>query len=124
MSEQRLIDANALKEMGATCFARRNEKGKLEAIISIDNAPTIELESLIKPVAEIKCDISEEDKQKLLELLRKERPQLVILEPERPKGEWITIADVMSVFDDFMRGDVDENDTETFLLMLKDRAGR
>lgn len=46
------------------------------------------------------------------------------IEPERSQGEWITIADVMSAFDDFMRGDVDENDTETFLEMLKDRAER
>lgn len=46
MNEVRMIDANALKEMGATCFARRNENGKLEAIISIDNAPTIELTDL------------------------------------------------------------------------------
>lgn len=41
----------------------------------------------------------------------------------RPKT-YISIDDVMSAFDDFMRGEVDENDTETFLEMLKDRAER
>lgn len=35
---------------------------------------------------------------------------------------YISIDDVMSVFDDFMRGDADENDTERFLEMLKDKA--
>lgn len=39
-----------------------------------------------------------------------------------PKTGYLSIDDVMSVFDDFMRGDVDEADTETFLEMLKDRA--
>ena len=42
----------------------------------------------------------------------------------RPKTGCISIDDVMSVFDDFMRGEVDENDTETFLEMLKDREER
>ena len=40
----------------------------------------------------------------------------------RPKMGYISIDDVMAVFDNFMRGDVDENDTETFLEMLKDKA--
>lgn len=35
---------------------------------------------------------------------------------------YISIDDVMSVFDDFMRGEADEEDTETFLEMLKDKA--
>lgn len=39
-------------------------------------------------------------------------------------SKWaIYIDDAMSVFDDFMRGDADEEDTETFLEMLKDKAG-
>lgn len=42
----------------------------------------------------------------------------------QPKTGYISIDDVMSVFDDFMRGEVDENDTETFLEMLKDREER
>ena len=41
---------------------------------------------------------------------------------ELPKTGYISINDVMSVFDDFMRGDADEEDTETFLKMLKDKA--
>ena len=42
-------------------------------------------------------------------------------EPQ-PKTGYISIDDVMSVFDDFMRGDADEEGTETFLEMLKDKA--
>ena len=60
----RLIDADKLKEMGATCFARRNENGKLEAIISLDNAPTV-----------IYCSETPEGLP------------LMDLRP-RPKGEW------------------------------------
>lgn len=40
----------------------------------------------------------------------------------QPKMGYISIDDVMAVFDDFMRGDVDEDNTETFLEMLKDKA--
>ena len=36
--------------------------------------------------------------------------------------EYISIDDVMSVFDDYMRGDVNEDDKDTFLNMLKDKA--
>lgn len=43
------------------------------------------------------------------------------LEQEPRKG-YISVDDVMSVFDDFMCGEVDEDGTETFLEMLKDKA--
>lgn len=36
--------------------------------------------------------------------------------------EYISIDDVMSVFNDYMRGEVDEDDTDTFLRMLIDKA--
>ena len=39
-----------------------------------------------------------------------------------PKGHWISIDDVMAVFDDFMCGEVDEDGMDTFLEMLKDKA--
>lgn len=35
-----LISISEAKKLGATCLARRNENGQLEAIISLDNAPT------------------------------------------------------------------------------------
>lgn len=38
-----LISRNEAKKLGATCLARRNENGQLEAIISLDNAPTVPL---------------------------------------------------------------------------------
>ena len=40
----------------------------------------------------------------------------------QPKTGYLSIDDVMSVFDDFMCGEVDENGIETFLEMLKDKA--
>lgn len=36
-----LISISEVKSMGATCLARRNENGQLEAVISLDNAPTV-----------------------------------------------------------------------------------
>ena len=47
--------------------------------------------------------------------------ELPSVQPEPKKG-YMSIADVMSVFDDFMCGEVDEDGTETFLEMLKDKA--
>ena len=41
---------------------------------------------------------------------------------QEPKTGYISIDDVMSVFDDFMCGEVDEDGTDTFLEMLKDKA--
>lgn len=41
---------------------------------------------------------------------------------QEPKTGYISIDDVMSVFDDFMCGEVDEEGTEIFLEMLKDKA--
>jgi len=43
------------------------------------------------------------------------------LELESKHG-YLSIDDVMSVFDDFMCREVDEDGTDTFLEMLKDRA--
>ncbi len=40
----------------------------------------------------------------------------------KPKTGYISIDDVMSVFDDFMCGEVDEEGTETFWEMLKDKV--
>ena len=42
--------------------------------------------------------------------------------PQESNVGYISIDDVMSVFDDFMCGEVDEEGTETFLEMLKDKA--
>ena len=41
---------------------------------------------------------------------------------QEPRKGYLSIDDVMSVFDDFMCGEVDEEGTETFLEMLKDKA--
>lgn len=36
-----LISRSEAEKLGATCLARRNENGQLEAIISLENAPTV-----------------------------------------------------------------------------------
>lgn len=48
--------------------------------------------------------------------------QLPPVNPQEPRKGCLSIDDVMSVFDDFMCGEVDEDGTETFLEMLKDKA--
>lgn len=52
-------------------------------------------------------------------ITRKNTPSVT---PQEPKTGYISIDDVMSVFDDFMCGEVDEEGTETFWEMLKDKA--
>lgn len=56
------------------------------------------------------------------ELLKECYKVLPSVTPQEPKTGYISIDDVMSVFDDFMCGEVDEEGTETFLEMLKDKA--
>ena len=51
-----------------------------------------------------------------------ERKNVPSVAPQKPKTGYISIDDVMSVFDVFMCGDVDEEGTETFWEMLKDKA--
>ena len=114
-----LISCEALKEIietyRPTLISSDYLQGKNNmidyCIAEIDNAPTVEPEELIKPIAEIKCEISEEEKQRIIEILRKEKTKLIKLEPEkvkegelvkaytkgfdtgvetvRPQGEWI-----------------------------------
>lgn len=54
--------------------------------------------------------------------IRKAVRDEVSKEQQEPKTGYISIDDVMSVFDDFICGEVDEDGTETFLEMLKDKA--
>lgn len=35
------ISRSEAEKLGATCLARRNKNGQLDAIISLDNAPTV-----------------------------------------------------------------------------------
>ena len=41
------ISRSEAEKLGATCLARRNENGQLEAIISLDNAPTVDIKDQI-----------------------------------------------------------------------------
>ena len=69
------------------------------------------------------CAVTYHNGQKLYEHdeLVKCFDDLELLKQE-PKTGYISIDDVMSVFDDFMCGEVDEDGTDTFLEMLKDKA--
>lgn len=71
-------------------------------------------EPKIVTIAEIKYD-----KDKLKELVNK---AVLTVTPQEPRKGYLSIDDVMSVFDDFMCGEVDEEGTETFLEMLIDKA--
>ena len=131
MSEVRLIDANAFADFLRKVSTRQHYEKLLthkdeyptvadviEAVCcdldgtglnGLWNAPTVEPENLIKPIAEVKCEITEEEKQRLIELLRKERPTLVKLEPERPQGEWFHYEGTLTcsnckteIYDDIM----------------------
>ena len=62
---------------------------------------------------------------KLLEKVVKGELEEIRAEGEnfvKPRTGYLSIDDVMSVFDDFMCGDVDEEGTETFWEMLKDKV--
>ena len=64
-----LISISEAKKLGATCLARRNENGQLEAIISLDNAETVDYtfeEAFQKTVCENRLYC-----------------------PARPQGKWI-----------------------------------
>jgi hypothetical protein len=65
----------------------------------------------------INCVTSNEFRYKIVEDIK----TLPSVTP-KPKIGYISIDDVMSVFDDFMCGEVDEDGTTTFLEMLKDKA--
>ena len=41
-----IINVDVMRDLGATCIARRNDEGQLIAILSIDELPTIDIESL------------------------------------------------------------------------------
>ena len=56
------------------------------------------------------------------ELVCQDIKELPPVTPHPKTGHWISIDDAMSVFDDFMCGEVDEDGTNTFLEMLKDKA--
>jgi hypothetical protein len=65
----------------------------------------------------INCATSNEFRYKIVEDIK----TLPSVTP-KPKIGYISIDDAMSVFDDFMCGEVDEDGTTTFLEMLKDKA--
>ena len=78
-----LISRSEAKKLGATCLARRNENGQLETIISLDNAPTIEF----PPVINMK-PLTAEEKQGLIDALKKSRLKVVKLDDVGIRGEW------------------------------------
>ena len=85
MNEVRLIDANALK---TTINNKYLPVVAEELNRVIDNAPTVE--PPLKPICEIKFD-----KEQLHEIVQKKvidkiKSGELVIQEERPKGEWIT----------------------------------
>lgn len=67
-------------------------------------------------------EIAENQIWNLIQMLQMGAFPTVALPSAEPKTGYISINDVMSVFDDFMCGEVDEDGMDTFLEMLKDKA--
>lgn len=78
-----LISRSEAKKLGATCLAKRNENGQLEAIISLDNAPPV-TPSLILD------NITDEDVEKFRMIWQRATGKglLHVINEERPEGEW------------------------------------
>lgn len=94
-----LISRSEAKKLGATCLAKRNENGQLEAIISLENAPTVDTNEL-KPLVDKVVEILPE----LTDAIIKELPKVVsgkIKCSECPyytntfNGEWVRKEDVI-----------------------------
>lgn len=66
-----LISRNEAEKLGATCLAKRNENGQLEAIISLDNAPTVSF--MISP--DYVTELQNRNKELIRQLEEAERPQ-------------------------------------------------
>lgn len=80
-----LISRSEAKKLGATCLARRNENGQLEAIISLDNAPTVKFSLMPADESKDEAYLRGYEKGKVEGLLR-------------PNGEWIKVKeDRMSI---------------------------
>lgn len=43
-----IISEDDMRNLGATCIARRNDEGQLIAILSLDELPYIDIESLLQ----------------------------------------------------------------------------
>ena len=76
----RLIDADELKnEMKEKCKWLCKDLSDI-----IDNAPTVE------PVTKLKLtDLTEEDKKNFILLWQRATSKGLLVEPERPQGEWV-----------------------------------
>ena len=87
-------------------------------------------EQRVQPTAMIArvCIDTKDTKERLKKLLEDANLGIVSLDerinitPFEKLGPWISIPDVMSVFDDFSKGDADEDERNTFFEMLKDKA--
>lgn len=109
-------------ELDAICLAiKALEHPEKNVVAVVPCGDCISRQAMLDAISRIGlCKCGTNEVQAVVECLR----AVEALPPvtPRPKTGCISIDDVMSVFDDFMRGEVDENDTETFLEMLKDRA--
>lgn len=108
-------------------------KADVEALNAINLDLAAENEDLVERIGKLIGYIdflrnTAQGKKKSLNLLEKVvKGELEEIRAEgenfvKPRTGYISIDDVMSVFDDFMCGEVDEEGTETFWEMLKDKA--
>ena len=128
-------------DLGVDCISRTealkiNELHHGEMPNCVNHQIWTELKALpsVYPVKEAEDCISRKDVLRLLNLshidsmtkfaFRLQIKHLLSVCPksDKPYGKYLSIDNVMSVFDDFMCGEVDEEGTETFLEMLKDKA--
>jgi hypothetical protein len=81
----RLIDADELKKCAIPCEIHNGALTDMcVPLYQIDNAPTVE------PVTTLKLtDLTEEDKKNFILLWQRATSKGLLVEPERPQGEWI-----------------------------------
>lgn len=98
-----LISRSEAEKLGATCLAKRNKNGQLEAIISLDNAPTVEV---LEPQGEYKtaCNVllsleqivrnSDGWEDSAVEAVHNAVQTAIKCMHERPQGKWVDTGDM------------------------------
>ena len=84
----RLIDADALKEE----INKKKVVGRFNTLLLIDNVPTVEPEVKKVPIASVTFD-TEKLKELTDEIVESIKNGELVLQDERPQGEWINEFD-------------------------------
>lgn len=114
---QLLILGDFLYESGE--YMTDREKGDFTALCKYQTFcdDVISRESAINAISEALEHVVVENEDVARKMMNK-LPSVTL----HPKAGYISIDNVMSVFDDYMRGDVNEDDRDTFFEMLKDKV--